>query len=122
MDQQALVAVCNTSFCGADPAAPADYGASALIGPVSGVIGRTNEILNSRVVEPTPFSNVDWMASPMQESSMVAARPPCTLPAGLRWMSLGSAVTTTRPLSAAVMSYPKVCAIVLRGNVPSARP
>jgi len=37
---------------------------SALVGPVSGVIGRTNEILNSRVVEPTPFSKVDWIASP----------------------------------------------------------
>ena len=32
---------------------------SALIGPVSGVIGRTNDILNSRVVEPTPLSKVD---------------------------------------------------------------
>jgi hypothetical protein len=32
---------------------------SALIAPVCGVIGRTNEILNSRVVEPTPLSSVD---------------------------------------------------------------
>jgi hypothetical protein len=31
----------------------------ALIRLVSGVIGRTNDILNSRVVEPTPFSKVD---------------------------------------------------------------
>src|SRR5438105_8284729 len=33
---------------------------SALIGPASGVIGRTNEILNTRVVEPMPLSSVDW--------------------------------------------------------------
>src|SRR5947209_17650853 len=62
---------------------------SALIGPVSGVIDRRNDILNSRVVEPTPFSKVDWIASPMQLSSIVAARPPCTVPAGFRWMSFG---------------------------------
>ena len=37
---------------------------SAFIEPVSGVIGRTNDILNSSVVEPTPFSNVEWIASP----------------------------------------------------------
>jgi len=29
---------------------------SALIGQVSGVIGRTNDILNSKIVEPMPFS------------------------------------------------------------------
>jgi hypothetical protein len=52
---------------------------SALIKPVSGVIGRMNEILNSRVVEPMPFSKVDWIASPMQLSSIVAASPPCTV-------------------------------------------
>ena len=32
---------------------------TAIIGPVFGVIGRMNEILNSRVVEPMPFPNVD---------------------------------------------------------------
>src|SRR5262249_31898071 len=56
---------------------------SARIRPVSGVIGRTNEILNSSVVESTPFASVVWMASPMQLSSSVAVRPPCTVPAGL---------------------------------------
>src|SRR5258708_7227787 len=36
----------------------------AVIRPVSGVIGRTSEILNSRVVWPIPFSSVDKTASP----------------------------------------------------------
>src|SRR5882724_401616 len=37
-------------------------------------------------------------------------------------MSPGSTVTTTRPFAASVTSYPRVCAIVLSGSVPSARP
>ena len=37
-----------------------------------------------------PFSRVDWIASPMQLSSSVAEKPPCTVPAGLRWSPLGS--------------------------------
>jgi hypothetical protein len=73
------------------------------MGPVSGVIGRTNEILNSSVVEPIPFSKVDWIASPMQLSSIVAASPPCTVPAGFRWISGGSAITTTRPFCASAI-------------------
>ena len=104
MDEQAALAVGDTSLGGADAATPADHRALGPDRPVSGVIGRTNVILNSRVVEPMPLSRVDWIASPMQLSSIVAARPPCTVPAGLRWMSLGSAVTTTRPLSASAMS------------------
>ena len=36
----------------------------------------------------------------MQLSSSVAVKPPCTVPAGLRWMSPGSAIITTRPFSA----------------------
>ena len=58
----------------------------------------------------------------MQLSSIIAARPPCTVPAGFRWVSLGTAVTTTRPFSASMRSYPKIWAIVLSGNVPFARP
>src|SRR5713101_4646359 len=95
---------------------------SAVIRPVSGAIGRKSEILNSRVVWPMPFSSVDKTASPMQLSSSVADRPPCTPPAGLRWVSFGSAVMTTRPLSASVMSYPKVLAIVFSGRDPSTSP
>ena len=34
----------------------------------------------------------------MQLSSIVAARLPCTVPAGLRWMSFGSEVTVCEPL------------------------
>ena len=49
---------------------------SALIRPVFGVIGRMNETLNSRVVESKPFFKVDWIASPMQLSRSVAAKPP----------------------------------------------
>jgi hypothetical protein len=97
MDEQAPIAVREASFGSTDPAAPADDRALSLDGPVFGVIGRTNDILNSSVVEPTPLSNVDWIASPMQLSSIVAARPPCTVPAGFRWLSFGSAVQTTRP-------------------------
>jgi hypothetical protein len=82
MDEQPPLAVRDTSFRSADPAARLITVPSALIGPVSGVIGRMNDILNSRVVEPTPLSKVDWIASPMQLSSIVAARPPCTVPAG----------------------------------------
>jgi hypothetical protein len=89
MGQQASLTVGDLSFGGAD--------AAAAISPISGVIGRTSEILNSSVVEARPFSNVDWMASPMQLSSKVAEKPPCTVPAGLRWMPRGSAVMTTRP-------------------------
>src|SRR5277367_2216337 len=37
---------------------------SALIRPVCGVIGRTKDILNSSVVEPVPFSSIEWIASP----------------------------------------------------------
>ena len=84
MGEQAAVAVGDATFGGADAAAPAEHNASALITPVSGVIGRTSEILNSSVVWPRPFSKVDQTASPMQLSSSVAANPPCTVPAGLR--------------------------------------
>ena len=58
---------------------------SAVIWPVSGVIGRTREILNSSVVWLAPLSSIDWMANPMQLSSSVAVRPPCTVPAGFKW-------------------------------------
>lgn len=95
---------------------------SARINPVSGVIGRTKDILNSSVVLPNPFSNVDWMASPMQLSSSVAVKPPCTVPDGLRSAVVGTEVTTTRPCSASVTSYPRVWAILLSGSVPSASP
>jgi len=40
----------------------------------------------------------------MQLSSSVAENPPCTASAGLRWVSVGYAVITTRPLSTSVMS------------------
>ena len=62
---------------------------SAVIHPVSGIIGRMNEILNSTVVCAKPLSSVDLTASPMQLSSSVAENPPCTVPAGLRWVSFG---------------------------------
>ena len=55
MDEQASPAVYDTSF--RRPRLITVR--SALIGPVSGVIGRMNDILNSRVVEPIPFSKVD---------------------------------------------------------------
>src|SRR6202795_1317667 len=122
MGEQAPLAIRDPPFGGADPPAAAQHDA---LGPdlsVFGGIGRRHEILNSSVVWPTPFSSVDWTANPIQLSSSVAARPPCTVPAGLRWMPLGSAVTTTRPLAASVTSYPKVWAIVLRGSVPSTSP
>ena len=64
----------------AAPPSSANHGSLGL----SGVMGRMNDILNSTVVEPRPFSRVDWIASPMQLSSIVAARPPWTVPAGLR--------------------------------------
>ena len=89
---------------------------SARISPVSRVIGRTSEILNSSVVWPMPLSSFDSTASPIQLSSKVAERPPCTPPAGLRCVSFGTTVMTTRPLSASVMSYPRVRAIVLSGK------
>jgi hypothetical protein len=57
---------------------------SAFTGPDCGVTGRTREILNSSVVCAKPLSSMERMASPMQLSSNVAARPPCTVPAGLR--------------------------------------
>ena len=72
--------------------------------PVCGVIGRSREILNSSVVCPKPLSRVDCTASPMQLSSRVAEKPPCTVPDGLRWWSPGCAVTTTRPCSASATS------------------
>ncbi len=53
---------------------------SAMIRPVSGVMGRMSEILNSTVVCARPLSRVDCTASPMQLSSNVAVRPPCTVP------------------------------------------
>lgn len=46
--------------------------------------GENSAAIYSSVVWLTPFSSVDWMASPMQLSSSVAATPPCTVPAGLR--------------------------------------
>jgi hypothetical protein len=53
---------------------------AALIRPVAGAIGRTNETLKPRVVEPVLFGKVEWIARPMQLSSIVAARPPWTVP------------------------------------------
>ena len=64
MGEQAPFAVGDASFRGAHSAARLITVPSALSRPVSGVIGRTNDILNSRVVEPMPFSKVDWIASP----------------------------------------------------------
>ena len=79
MDEQ----VRDTSFRSADPAATTDDCSSSL-DRASVRRDRSNkEILNSRVVEPRPFSKVEWIARPMQLSSIVAARPPCTVPAGL---------------------------------------
>ena len=43
-------------------------------------------------------------ARPMQLSRSVAVRPPCMVPAGLRWHPWARAVTTTRPLSASTTS------------------
>src|SRR2546430_4677874 len=62
---------------------------SAFTSPVSGVTGRTSEILNSSVVCAKPLSSMERMASPMQLSSRAAARPPCTVPAGLRCPAWG---------------------------------
>jgi hypothetical protein len=72
----------------------------ALNRPVSGVIGRTIDILNSKVVEPEPLSIIDLMASPMHVSRSVAEKSPCTVPSGLRYSLLGSEVTTTLPFRA----------------------
>jgi hypothetical protein len=62
---------------------------SAFTRPVCGVTGRMREILNSSVVCAKPLSSMERMASPMQLSSNVAARPPCTVPAGLRCPACG---------------------------------
>src|SRR5260370_35901939 len=92
--KQTPLAIGDVAFGGANPTAAAQHHTlrpdhpclrgDGPITPVSGVMGRTSEILNSSVVWPTPFSRVDWMASPMQLSSSVAVKPPCTVPAGLR--------------------------------------
>ena len=63
MNEQTPRAVGDTPFRSSDPAATTYDGPKALIGPVSGVIGRTNEILNSRVVEPSPSPvSIEWRA------------------------------------------------------------
>ena len=104
MDEQAPLAVRDAALRGADAAAAVDHRA---LGPDRARLRRDRPDEGNFEFEgrgATPFSNVDWIVSPMQLSSMVAARPPCTVPTGLRWMSFGVAVTTTHPLSASVMS------------------
>lgn len=72
---------------------------SALNRPVSGVMGRSIEILNSKVVELEPLSIIDRMARPMHVSRRVAVKPPCTVPSGLRCSLSDLEVTTTFPLA-----------------------
>src|SRR6266478_6116397 len=56
--------------------------------------------------DPPPAEVVHPRASPRLHNRLngdIGSRPPWTVPAGLRWVSFGSAVTTTRPLSASVI-------------------
>ena len=59
MGEQALLVVGDTSFRGSDPAAAADHRALSLDRTCLRRDRPDERYLNSRVVEPTPFSKVD---------------------------------------------------------------
>lgn len=74
------------------------------------------------MVDIFPRATMVLTASPMHVSRSVAAKPPWTVPEGLRCSWLAAAVTTTQPFVAWTMSYFSVRAMLFRGSAPEARP
>ena len=67
-----------------------------------------------------PAARVVWIAQPSEESSSVAATPPCTEPIGLYIHSAGVMAKITRPSSTSVISKSSSWAIGGGGSSPAA--
>ena len=73
-----------------------------------------------RSCSPRPRAASVWIAQPSEESSSVAATPPCTDPIGLYIHSAGVTAKITRPSSTSVISKSSSWAIGGGGSSPAA--
>jgi hypothetical protein len=99
MGEQASLAICDPSFSGTNPAASAKHNALRFDRTRLWRDGLHERNLELEIRLADAVLQRRLMASPMQLSSTVAARPLCTLSAGLRWVLFDSGLMTTRPLA-----------------------